>query len=272
MNLKKRKNRGLLVMGSIILILIIISLLSEHLAPFDPYLTDAEKILQPPDSQHIMGTDNHGRDLFSRLLVGSRTSVFASIIMVLVSSLLGTVIGIIGGFFGERTDSILMRFTDVFLSFPDMILAIAVAGILGGGLINAMIAIIAVTWTQYARLARGLTVTIKEESYIKAAKLGGCNKRQLIFRHILPNISSSIIVTGTIQISHMMMGLAGMSFLGIGVKIPQAEWGAMISEGRRVLQTAPWVALYPALILIVMMIIFNSFGELVRDAIDPKSK
>ena len=151
-------------------------------------------------------------------------------------------------------------------------LAIAVAGVLGGGLFNAVLALIATAWTQYARIARSATIAVKEETYIHAARLSGCDDARILILHILPNIAGPLIVTAVLQVSIMMMGLAGLSYLGIGIKIPEAEWGAMISEGQKYLQQAPWAALAPSGVMVAVMMVFNMFGDQVRDLLDPKTR
>lgn len=271
----KRMNAGRLpksfwILVILISLLVVFSLFSKHLTPYDPYATEPSNVLQPPSSAHLFGTDGHGRDLLSRVIVGSKTSIFSAFALIAMTGIFGTFIGMIGGYYGGWVDALLMRITDVFLSFPDIILAIAVAGVLGGGLFNAILALFLTTWTQYARLARSSTIAVKEEAYIHAAKLSGCSSPRVIFVHILPNILGPLIVTATLHISGMMMGIAGLSFLGLGVKVPQAEWGSMISEGRKYLQTAPWVAIYPSVVMVAVMMLFNLFGDQVRDLLDPK--
>lgn len=258
-------------LAAVICIVIVLSVVSPMLTPHDPYLTNSSNILAAPSMEHIFGTDNHGRDVFSRVMVGSRNSIFAAFAIIALAGMMGSFIGLLGGYFGGRVDAALMRITDIFLAFPDILLAIAVAGILGGSLINAMFALVMTAWTQYARLARSSTIAIKEETFIQAARLGGSSDFEIIFLHILPNIAGPLIVTATLHISGMMMALAGLSFLGLGVQVPEAEWGSMISEGRYCLQNAPWVALCPSAVMVSVMIVFNLFGDQVRDLIDPKN-
>ena len=252
----KRISKSMWCLLGIILFIILFSLISPYLAPNDPYLTHSDNILAAPDMNHLFGTDNHGRDVLSRVMVGSRSSIFAAFAIIACG----------------KTDACLMRVTDIFLAFPDILLAIAVAGILGGSLLNAMFALVLTAWTQYARLARSSTIAIKEETFIHAARLGGCSDGEIIFLHILPNIAGPLIVTATLHVSGMMMGLAGLSFLGLGVQVPEAEWGSMISEGRYCLQNAPWVALAPSAVMVSVMLVFNLFGDQVRDLLDPKNE
>ena len=261
--------RALTLLAALILI---VSLFSAQLAPYDPYVTDPQLILKAPSAENLLGTDNYGRDILSRILVGAKTSIFAALFIILAAGSLGSLIGLLSGYYRGRMDAVLMRTTDVFQAFPDIVLAIAVAGVLGGGLVNAILALIATTWTQYARIARSAAIAAKEETYIQAARLSGCTDTRLLFGHILPNIAGPLIVTAVLHVSTMMMGLAGLSYLGIGVQIPAAEWGAMISEGQKYLQQAPWAALAPSAVMVSVMMVFNMFGDHLRDLIDPKTR
>ena len=253
-------------------LILITSLFSAQLAPYDPYATDPQLILKAPSAEHLLGTDNYGRDILSRILAGGKTSIFSALFIILAAGSLGSMIGLLSGYYRGRMDAVLMRFTDVFQAFPDIVLAIAVAGVLGGGLFNAVLALIVTTWTQYARIARSAAVTVKEETYIQAAQLSGCSDARILFGHILPNIAGPLIVTAVLHVSTMMMGLAGLSYLGIGVQIPAAEWGAMISEGQKYLQQAPWAALAPSAVMVAVMMVFNMFGDQLRDLLDPKAR
>ena len=253
-------------------LILITSLFSAQLTPYDPYATDPQLILKAPSAEHLLGTDNYGRDILSRILAGGKTSIFSALFIILAAGSLGSMIGLLSGYYRGRIDAVLMRFTDVFQAFPDIVLAIAVAGVLGGGLFNAVLALIVTTWTQYARIARSAAVTVKEETYIQAAQLSGCSDARILFGHILPNIAGPLIVTAVLHVSTMMMGLAGLSYLGIGVQIPAAEWGAMISEGQKYLQQAPWAALAPSAVMVAVMMVFNMFGDQLRDLLDPKAR
>lgn len=256
----------------VVLVLIVLSLVAPWLCPHDPNLTDLKLAKQAPSSEYPFGTDSYGRCVFSRVLVGAKVSVFASLALVIGTFIFGTAYGVVCGYYGGKVDRALMGVVDILLAFPDMILSIAVAGILGGGLINAMIALAVTGWTQYARLARGSVMAVKSEVYIQAARISGNSHCRIMWRHMLPNISGPLIVTATLQIGGMMMGIAGLSFLGIGVQIPQAEWGSMINEGRSLMQTAPWIILYPGLVMLLAVMIFNLLGDTVRDLLDPKQK
>ena len=252
--------------------ILIISFFSAQLAPYDPYATNPQMILKGPSAEHLLGTDNYGRDILSRILAGGRTSIFSALFIILAVGTAGSLVGLLAGWYRGRMDAVLMRITDIFQAFPDIVLAIAVAGVLGGGLFNAVLALIATTWTQYARIARSAAIAVKEETYIYAARLSGCSDARILFLHILPNIAGPLVVTAVLHVSTMMMGLAGLSYLGIGVQIPAAEWGAMISEGQKYLQQAPWAALAPSAVMVAVMMVFNMFGDQLRDLLDPKMR
>ena len=183
---------------------------------------------QPPGPEHLLGTDRYGRDMFSRILIAGTTSIFSTLILVSITTVTGTFVGIICGWRGGFVDAFLMRISDLFLAFPSLVFALAVAGVLGGGVQNAVLALAVVSWPKFARLARGLTLTQKEAPYIMAARLSGSSTPALLLRHILPNIAGPVLVTAVLDIGTMMMELAGLSFLGLGVQPPAAEWGSMI--------------------------------------------
>lgn len=253
-------------------ILLLIAIFAEYLCPYDPYAQNLLEAQQPPSMAHPLGTDRYGRDMLSRVIIGSTTSIFATLVLVAVITVIGTAIGIICGWRGGKVDTILMRISDVFLAFPGLVFALAVAGVLGGGVQNAIIALGAISWPKFARLARGLTLAQKDSSYLMAARLSGSSTPKLLVKHILPNIAGPILVTAVLDIGTMMMELAGLSFLGLGVKPPMAEWGSMISDGRVMLQTAPWMVLAPGGAIFITVMIFNLLGDTVRDYMDPKQR
>ena len=271
---KQRRNhtkQKLIFFGTLVLILLIVAALAKHLCPCDPYVQDLLQAQKPPSGENIFGTDRYGRDMFSRVLVGSTTSIYASLLLVAIVTVMGTVIGILCGWFGGKLDTVLMRISDLFLAFPSLVFAIAVAGVLGGGIQNAVIALAVIGWPKFARLARGLTLAQKDAPYIMAVRLSGCSVPGILFRHILPNIAGTILVTAALDIGTMMMELAGLSFLGLGIQPPAAEWGSMINDGRSLLQIAPWMALAPGIAIFITVMIFNLFGDTLRDYLDPKT-
>jgi peptide/nickel transport system permease protein len=251
--------------------LIFVAIFAEYLTPFDPYVQDLESALTPPNSVNLLGTDRYGRDVLSRVIIGSQTTLCASLLLLSVISIFGSLIGAICGYSGGKFDTILMRISDIFLAFPQMVFAVAVAGILGGGLFNAAFALAIIGWTKYARIARGLALTIRSLPYIDAAKMAGTSSIGILFSHILPNIAGAILVTAALDIGTIIMELAGLSFLGLGAQPPTAEWGAMMNNGRSMLQTASWVILAPGFAIFITVAIFNLLGDKLRDVIDKKS-
>lgn len=253
-------------------VLILTAIFAKKLCPYDP---DAQNLLmaqKAPSLEHPLGTDRYGRDMLSRVIAGSTVSIFSTLVLVAAITVIGTVIGMICGWHGGRVDSILMRVTDLFLAFPSLIFAMAVAGVLGGGTKNAVLALGAVSWPKFARLSRSLTMAQKEEPYMKAARLSGCTVPQLLARHILPNIAGPILVTAVLDMGTMMMELAGLSFLGFGAKPPAAEWGSMLNDGRALLQIALWMVLAPGGAVFVTVMVFNLWGDTLRDYMNPKEK
>lgn len=246
-------------------ILVILSLIAPLLCPNDPYTTSSAVMNHAPDAQYPMGTDRYGRCICSRVLMGARTSIFSAAALVAGTFVIGTFLGLLAGWFGGIVDTVIMRVADAFLAFPQMVLAIAVAGILGGGLLNAMLAMGVTGWTIYARLARAEVLALKKEPYVQAAKLTGCGPFSIMFKTLLPNVLGPLIVTATTQIGVMMIGIAGLSFLGIGVTEPQAEWGSMINLSRAYVQLAPWAVLAPAGATVITVMIFNYLGDCARD-------
>ncbi|WP_291326158.1 ABC transporter permease [Desulfovibrio sp. UCD-KL4C] len=251
-------------------LLVLGSLFAEHFAPNDPYATHIMRMREGPGPEFPMGTDAMGRCVLSRLLYGAQTSVFFSLTLVVVTATFGALVGIICGYYSGSADKVVMRFIDGIMAFPQMVLAISVAGILGGGMVNAMLAMGFASWTPYARLARSRVISLKNEEFIQAARISGCNDIVIMAKYILPNLFNSLLTFATSQIGTVMLGFAGLSFLGLGVQLPQAEWGSMISESRGMLRTAPWAVIYPAVALVVTVMVFNYLGDALRDRIDVK--
>ena len=262
----------LIIFGTLAVLLLLGAIFSKYLTPYDPYLQDLRNAKAAPSAAHLLGTDRYGRDMLSRVIVGSWTSIFSTLLLVAVITTLGTAVGVFCGWHGGRTDTVLMRISDIFLAFPGLVFALAVAGVLGGGLHNAIIALAAISWPKYARIARSQTLALKETAYLKAARLAGSSTVKIIFKHILPNIMGPVLVTSMLDIGTMMMELAGLSFLGLGAKPPIAEWGSMMSDTRSLLSTAPWVTLSPGIAVFVSVMIFNLLGDTIRDYADPKNR
>ena len=262
----------LFVFGTLAGLLVIASAFSQYLTPYDPYLQDLSNAKAAPSALHLLGTDRYGRDMLSRVIAGSRASVFSTLLLVSVITVVGTAVGILCGWRGDFTDTFFMRISDVFLAFPGLVFALAVAGSFGGGLHNAIIALAAISWPKYARIARSQTLARKETAWMRVVKLSGIGTFKIILKHLLPNIMGPVLVTSMLDIGTMMMELAGLSFLGLGVQPPMAEWGSMINDGRSMLQISPWMVLAPGLAIFITVIVFNLFGDTLRDYMDPKER
>lgn len=253
-------------------LVLLAAVFAEYIVPYDPYAQDLSNALLPPGGKHLLGTDRYGRDMLSRVIMGGQTTIFSSLLLVLIIMVVGTMIGIICGYHGGKVDTLLMRISDVFLAFPGMVFAIAVAGVTGGGVINAVVALACISWPKFARIARSQVMTLKQSSFIAAARLSGSGTWKIIFKHMLPNIAGPILITGVLDIGTMMMEIAGLSFLGLGAVPPIAEWGSMMSNGRSMLQTSPWVILAPGFAIFITVMLFNLLGDTVRDVMDPRRK
>ena len=249
-------------------VLVVISLLSPALMPNDPYETNVLMAKSGPCAEYPLGTDALGRCVLSRVLAGSRTSIFCSVLLVAIMFVFGTGVGLAAGYKGGVLDMILMRITDFMLSFPQMVVAIVVAGILGGSLLNAMIALGVTGWTGYARVARSRVIAMKEEDYVTAARISGNGQVRMMINYVLPNVIGPLIIYAAIQIGTTMLNLAGLSFLGLGVQVPQAEWGSMVNEGRAMIQLAPQVVFAPAAAIFITVTVFNLLGDAARDLAD----
>ena len=271
---KVKKNRirmKLIVFAGLAAALLLITIFAKYICPYDPYAQDLTQAMQPPSAAHLMGTDTYGRDMLSRVLIGAQTSISSTFALVGIITVFGTVVGIFCGYYGGIVDSVMMRISDVCLAFPGLVFAMAVAAILDGGVRNAVIALALISWPKYSRIARGQTLSIKNLPYMQASQLAGDSVLQMIFRHVLPNIAGPILVTSMLDIGTMMMEIAGLSFLGLGAQPPVAEWGSMMSSGRSMLQTYPWIVLSPGLAIFVSVVIFNLLGDTIRDYMDPKN-
>jgi ABC-type dipeptide/oligopeptide/nickel transport system permease subunit len=269
--MKRRfKNIWVLLLAIVIFFLLLLSLLAPYLSPYDPYATDMQAILLPPSSQHLLGTDELGRDEFSRILSGLKPSLLSAIVVVIVDLLIGILIGMLGGYLGGLFDHMVMWFITTFNTIPGFLLAVVVAGVFGPGLMNACIALALVYWTTFARLTRGLVMQVKQENFIKAVRLSGCTGPRVLFRHIIPNTLPQLLVTATSEIGSVILSMSGLSFLGLSSQRPTAEWGVMLSAAQSLIRTAPQLALYAALAIIIVVLIFNLFGDALRDFLDTR--
>lgn len=269
---KDYTKQKMLLFGGLALLVILMALFAPYLTPYDPYEQDLGSALLPPGGEHLLGTDRYGRDMLSRVIMGSRSTIFSALLLVIVITVIGSTVGIICGYHGKKLDSFLMRLSDIFLAFPGMVFAIAVASVMNGGILNAVVALACISWPKYARIARSQVLAIKNMPYMEAAKLSGSGTLKMIGKHILPNIAGPIVVTAVLDIGTMIMEIAGLSFLGLGATPPTAEWGSMMSNGRSMLQTSPWVILAPGVAIFLTVMIFNLVGDTVRDMLDPRQR
>ncbi len=252
--------------------LVLVAVFAPLIAPYDPIKQDLKNRLQPPSWEHPFGTDQLGRDIFSRVVWGSRISLFIALIVVAISFTVGTTIGIISGYFGGKVDEVLMRITDMFMAFPRLVLALAVAAALGPGLFNTMLAIAFVSWVYYARLARASTLQIREEVYIEAARAIGASDRRILFLHVLPMVITPVIVQATLDMGGTILTAAGLGFLGLGVQPPTPEWGVMVSEGRRFITEQWWVSTFPGFAILLATLGFNLLGDGINDILNVRAR
>ena len=262
----------LILWGALALLILLTAAFAPYIAPHDPYEQDLGRALWAPCREYLLGTDRYGRDMLSRVIMGARTSVFSAVLLVLITTVTGSIAGTVCGYHGGKLDTFLMRVSDVFLAFPGMVFAIAAASVLKGGLFGAVAALALISWPKYARIVRSQVMAIKNAPYMEAARLAGSGTVKIIFRHMLPNIAGPVVTTAVLDMGTMMMEIAGLSFLGLGAAPPAAEWGSMMSNGRSMLQTSPWVILAPGCAIFLTVMIFNLLGDTVRDLLDPRQR
>lgn len=265
-----KENKAFRITSLLVFLLILITVLAPVIAPYNPLEAVMRDANAAPSAAHLFGTDKLGRDVLSRILYGASYSLTSVLFLVFLIFVVGTFLGVIAGYFGGIVDTVIMRFADMMISFPGVILAIAIAGILGGSLVNAMIAMLCVTWTKYARLSRSMVLKIKKRDFVDAAIVSGGSALHILWTHILPNILPLMVITAASDIGAMMMELAGLSFLGFGSQPPAPEWGLMLNEGRQQLQTAPWLMIFPGLAIFITVVVFNLWGDSLRDVLDPR--
>jgi len=268
---KRFTRNKLSVIGAVVVFaLITISLLAPVIAPYDPTSIDVYNVLSPPDKSHILGTDELGRDLLSRIIWGSRVSLKVGFVAVGIAIMIGIILGSIAGFYGGRVDAILMRFVDIMLAFPTFFLILAVIAILEPNIFTIM-AVIGVTgWMDVARLVRAEFLTLKERDFVDAARALGMRNKRLIVRHILPNALSPVFVAATFGVAGAILTESGLSFLGLGVQPPDPSWGNILTAGKDNIEIAWWLSLYPGLAILITVLSYNLVGEGLRDALDPR--
>ena len=265
-----RRNPGAWVGLVIVLGLIALAVFAPWIADRPPDAQNLRMRLRPPSLEHPFGTDEFGRSILARVVYGARVSLLTGVVPVALALLLGSAIGLVAGFFRGRLDNALMRVMDVLLAFPSLLLALAVVGTLGPGLVNAVIAIAVVDVPQYARLVRSVVLGTREEEYVQAARALGAGNGRLMFRHVLPSAIGPIVVQATLGVGFAILAIAGLSFLGLGVQPPTSDWGEMLARGRRFLPDATWLMIFPGLAVSLTVLGFNLLGDGLRDALDPR--
>lgn len=269
------KNKLSLAAMILLLAIILMAIFAPYIIPYPEDLTDAahmEDKLLAPSMEHLMGTDELGRDIFSRVVYGARVSLTAALSAVGIALVIGIPLGAIAGSFGGWVDNLIMRITDVFLSFPPLLLAIAMVALMGSGLNNAVLAIAISWWPWYTRLVRGQAISVKERKFVQAAETIGTSRRRIIFKHIIPNCISPVIVQASMDIGGVILTVASLSFLGLGAQMPTPEWGLMISTGRAYFPDKWWYCIFPGIAIFITVLCFNLLGDAIREILDPKTR
>jgi len=268
-----KKNKAALIGGYLILFFIIVAIVGPlFVNPEDYHKVRFDIKLQTPSADHWFGTNHSGRDIFTGVILGMRITLIVGFLSVVLAAIVGVFLGIIAGYYGGKVDSIIMRIMDVLLAFPGILLALAIASVLGGSLTNVIIAVAVFSIPAFARIVRGSTLSVRNLEYVDAIRALGASDMRIIFKHILPNILSPIIVQGTLRIATAVLTASGLSFLGLGAPPPSPEWGALLNEGRSYIFDYPHVAFFPGIAIVIVVLAFNIFGDGLRDALDPKSK
>jgi peptide/nickel transport system permease protein len=239
-------------------------------AKLDPLAMDLDNLKQPPGRHHLLGTDSTGRDILARLVYGARISLFVGVLASLLSLAIGIFFGLIAGYFGGRVDTILSQLFDIFLAFPSLLLAIGISAVMSPGLTSAMLAITLVGWAGFARLVRGITLSLKQQTYVEASRAIGASSSRILYKHILPNALPLLLVAGSLRVGGFILLEAALSFLGLGVQPPTPTWGSMISLSRAYITSAPWMVIFPGLAISITVISFNILGDFLRDKLDPR--
>ncbi len=267
-----RRDRTALVGIALVVTLLLVAAAAPLVAPHDPTAVNSLAIMQTSSREHLLGTDYLGRDMLSRLIHGARWTLSLALIATAAIVAIGVIVGLIAGYFGGWVDDLLMRIVDVLLAFPSLILALAIVGMLGPGLRNVLIGMIAVWWASYARIIRSITLSLRDRDYITAASCCGCSDWRIILRHLFPNVIPSIIVLASLEIGALMLALSSLSFLGLGAQPPTPEWGTMLNDGRVFFSSAPRMMIYPGVAMTITVMAFNLLGDGLRDALDPRLK
>ncbi|MBB6484626.1 ABC transporter permease [Rhizobium lusitanum] len=267
-----RKNRMAMAGLVFVLLLVLLTIFAPWISPHDPYRVALNEQLLPASTTYWLGTDNFGRDVLTRILYGARISLIVGIVPSLISLTIGTVLGILSGYFGNRTDFIVMRLADMMIAFPSLLLAMVVMYTMGANLLNIFLALALVGWAGVARVVRAQTLALKQKEFIEAARAGGTGRATIMFRHIFPNVIPTLIVLFSLSIPEAIMWESSLSFLGVGVQPPEASWGLLVAKGKEYLFQAPLVAISPGVAILLTVLAFNFIGDGLRDALDPSMK
>jgi peptide/nickel transport system permease protein len=263
-------NISALVAVALLATLVLTAIVGPSLVSYKPETMDLDNLKQPPNAQHLLGTDSIGRDVLSRIVYGARISLSMGIVASAVSLCIGIFFGLIAGYFGKTVDAFLSQVFDIFLAFPSLLLAIGISAVMPPGLTSAMLAITLVGWAGFARLVRGITLSLKEQTYVEASRALGASPARILYRHILPNALPLILVAGSLRVGGFILLEAALSFLGLGVQPPTPTWGSMISLNRAYINSAPWMVIFPGLAISITVISFNILGDFLRDKLDPR--
>jgi len=267
-----KKDKIALISALAILALTGAAVLAPLIAPYDPLRINLDALRLPPSAEHWMGTDSKGRDILSRLVFGARVSLLVGVMAAAVSMAIGILIGVVSGYIGGKVDSVLSALTDMVMAFPSLLLAIGITVVLPPGLATVMLALSLVGWASFARLARGLVLSMKEQQFVEAARASGCTTTRVLFRHLLPNCLPLMIIAGSLKVGSFILAESALSFLGLGAQPPTPTWGAMVSLSRNYILSAPWTVVFPGLAIAVTVLSFNILGDSLRDWLDPKMR
>lgn len=268
----RRMKRDKAAMAGTVIIgaLILVAILAPWLTSYDPVRQNYDELLMPPSLEHPLGTDQYGRDLLTRILFGCRYAIIIGVGVVCIQLVIGVILGLAAGYYGGMLEMLIMRLTDVMLSIPSVVLGVTIAGFLGGGIQNVIIAVGAIGWRAYTRLVRAEVLSLKQETFVESARAVGCSQLRIILRHILPYTLGPVIAYSSLAVAIAILWAAALSFLGLGAQPPTPEWGAMLADGREYMMDAWWIATFPGIAIMITVLGFNFFGDALRNALDPK--
>jgi len=269
---RMKRDKAALIGTGIIILLIFLAFFGPWVTSYDPKKQNLDLMLDPPSWQHPLGTDQYGRDMAARIIYGCRYALIIGVAVVAIHFVVGVSLGLLAGYYGGWVESVIMRFVDVLLAIPSVVLAVTIAGFLGGGIQNVIIAVGAIGWRAYTRLVRAEVLAAKERTFVESARAIGCSDLRIILRHILPYTLAPVIAYTSLGIATAILWAAALSFLGLGAQPPTPEWGAMLADGREFMEDGWWVATFPGIAIMITVIGFNFFGDALRNALDPKTE